>query len=144
MNTNDQLNAFLETWEDTPRRVKSAFSRLWKYLSREDQLKVTFLARPGVSHSLRVAHLVQKARPLFLILDIIEDKQEGRWLSVCFYPDMITDPEERGNLIPLGLLGQDGYCFDMEEWDDDFLSYLEKRLDEAYSACSHDHMLTPN
>jgi hypothetical protein len=44
---------------------------------------------------------------------------------------MITDPEEKGDLIPEGLLGEDGYCFDLDAWNEDDLTYLEKRLAEA-------------
>jgi hypothetical protein len=69
-------------------------------------------------------------------MDVIDDDPENRWLSVCFYPDMITDPEEKGVLIPLGLLGEDGYCFDLEEWDADYLQYLETRLNEAREKAS--------
>jgi hypothetical protein len=49
---------------------------------------------------------------------------------------MITDPEARGNLIPTGLLGEDGYCFDLEGWDEEYLRYLEVRQDEAYKAAA--------
>jgi hypothetical protein len=69
-------------------------------------------------------------------MDVIDDDPDSRWLSVCFYPDMITDPEERGNIIPLGLLGEDGYCFDYDEWNEEFLRYLETRLDEAHENAS--------
>ncbi len=97
-----------------------------------------FKARPGVSYSLRVKHMLQQSRELFVIMDVIDDDPESRWLSVCFYPDMITDPEERGNIIPLGLLGEDGYCFDYDEWDEEFLRYLETRLDEAHKRASQE------
>jgi hypothetical protein len=49
---------------------------------------------------------------------------------------MITDPDDKGVLIPLGLLGEDGYCFDLEEWDEEYLHYLKTRLDEAYKKAS--------
>ena len=66
------------------------------------------------------------------MIDAISDDPQRRWLSVCFYSNTITDPEERGNLIPEGLLKEDGYCFDVEAWDEQDLRYLERRLDEAY------------
>ena len=56
-----------------------------------------------------------------------------QWFSVCFYGDMITDPEERGEVIPGGLAGSDGYCFDIYEADDASVSYLKARLEEAWS-----------
>ncbi len=39
-----------------------------------------------------------------------------------------------GNLIPKGLLDEDGYCFDVNSLDDRVLSYLKDRMREAYSA----------
>ena len=63
-------------------------------------------------------------------MDVIEDV-DGRWLSVCFYADTVSDPEERGNLVPLGLLGEDGYCFDVEEPDTVLEAYVLERIDEA-------------
>jgi len=131
-----ELEAFLDAWEDTPPRIKEAFVRLKDNLAGKNHLGFAFKARPGVSYSLRATHDLQQERALFVIMDVIDDDPDNRWLSVCFYPDMITDPEERGNIIPLGLLGEDGYCFDYDEWDKEFLEYLEKRLDEAYEKAS--------
>ncbi|MFZ5563507.1 MAG: hypothetical protein ACOZBW_05595, partial [Thermodesulfobacteriota bacterium] len=73
---------------------------------------------------------------LFAVVDVIDDDPGNRWLSVCFYGETITDPDERGGLIPGGLLGEDGYCFDMDEADDALTTYLQKRMDEAYSAAA--------
>ena len=131
-----ELEAFLDAWEDTPPRIKEAFVRLKDNLAGKNHLGFAFKARPGVSYSLRATHDLQQERALFVIMDVIDDDPENRWLSVCFYPDMITDPEERGNLIPWGLLGEDGYCFDLGEWDEEYLSYLELRQDEAYKAAA--------
>jgi hypothetical protein len=44
----------------------------------------------------------------------------------------VTDPAEEGNMVPRGVLGIDGYCFDLFENDERFISYLEQRIDEAY------------
>jgi len=131
-----ELEAFLEAWKDAPQGIKEAFVRLKTNLAVKNDLRFSFKARPGVSYSLRTAHALQKERALFVIMDVIDDDPENRWLSVCFYPDMITDPDERGNLIPWGLLGEDGYCFDLDAWDGEYLSYLEARQDEAYSCAS--------
>ena len=62
---------------------------------------------------------------------IIDDDPSERWLSVCFYGEMITDPDEAGDLIPEGLLGEDGYCFDLYEYDPDEVAYLKQRLSQA-------------
>jgi hypothetical protein len=133
-----EIKAFLETWEGKSQQIRDSFVWLKDHLAAKDSLLYTFKARPGVSYSLRVKHMLQQSRELFVIMDVIDDDPESRWLSVCFYPDMITDPEERGNIIPLGLLGEDGYCFDYDEWDKEFLQYLEKRLDEAYIKASQE------
>ncbi len=40
-------------------------------------------------------------------------------------------PDERGELIPGGLAGKDGYCFDLSENDQESALYLLDRLKEA-------------
>ncbi len=47
---------------------------------------------------------------------------------------MITDPDERGELIPGGLAGSDGYCFDMFDDDQTLGQYLIARITEAAGA----------
>ncbi|PIE72830.1 MAG: hypothetical protein CSA20_05875 [Deltaproteobacteria bacterium] len=98
-----------------------------------DKVAVGFVARPGVSYSIRPSRQEQQAkgRELFAMIDIIDDDPEQRWLSVCFYGDMITDPEQRGEVIPGGLGGEDGYCFDMFADDPELGEYLLARLNEA-------------
>ena len=130
-----EVERFLDAWEDTALQVKRSFVLLKNYVADKADLTFDFKARPGVSYSLRAKHRLQKSRELFLIMDVI-DEPENRWLSICFYPDMISDPDDKGVLIPLGLLGEDGYCFDLEEWDEEYLQYLETRLDEAYKNAS--------
>jgi hypothetical protein len=130
-----ELDTFIDGWEDGPLQVKKSFVLLKNYLADKADLTFNFKARPGVSYSLRVKHRLQTSRELFVIMDVI-DEPENRWLSICFYPDMIADPDDKGVLIPLGLLGEDGYCFDLEEWDEEYLQYLKTRLDEAYECAS--------
>jgi hypothetical protein len=132
----EEIRAFIDGWKDSPQQIRVSFMRLKDHLAAKDSLIYTFKGRPGVSYSLRVKHMLQQSRELFVIMDVIDDDPESRWLSVCFYPDMINDPEKRGNIIPLGLLGEDGYCFDYDEWDEEFLRYLETRLDEAHQNAS--------
>ena len=67
------------------------------------------------------------------MVDVIDDDPESRWLSVCFYGDDITDPDELGDLVPQGLLGEDGYCFDVTEHDARIIAYLGDRIGEAYA-----------
>ena len=128
----EELDTFLARWEENTLQVKKSFVLLKNYLADKTEITFAFKARPGVSYSLRVRHREQTTRELFVIMDVI-DEPDSRWLSICFYPDMITDPEDKGVLIPLGLLGEDGYCFDFEEWDEEYVEYLKTRLDEAYN-----------
>jgi hypothetical protein len=130
-----ELDTFIAGWEDNALKVRKSFVLLKNYLADKRDLAFTFKARPGVSYSLRVRDRMQTKRELFVIMDVIDDP-ENRWLSICFYPDMITDPDDKGVLIPLGLLGEDGYCFDFEEWDEEYLQYLKTRLDEAHENAS--------
>lgn len=133
-----EMQEFLDEWEEGSLKVKKSFVRLKEHLAAKAERECTFKARPGITYSLRARHPCQKTRELFVIIDIIDDNPKNRWLSVCFYPDMISDQEERGNLIPLGLLGEDGYCFDYEEWDEEYLQYLLARLDEAHESASQE------
>ena len=63
------------------------------------------------------------------MVDVIED--EPRWLSVCMYQDLVSDPDEEGDFVPGGLLGEDAICFDMETASDTQLAYIRERIDEA-------------
>jgi hypothetical protein len=113
--------------------MKGAFIRLKQRMSGKKHVTFTFISRPGVSYSLRASmgNLGKGGRPLFVMIDIIDDDSENRWLSVCFYADMIEDPDEKGDFVPEGLLGEDGYCFDLYEHDEDMILYIEQRIDEA-------------
>ncbi len=121
---------FLATWQDTPDGNKAGFIRLKDHLLAQNKASMEFHPRPGVTYSLRGV-VPGKERPLFVMVDVIED--EPRWLSVCFYGDMITDPKELGSFVPGGLLGNDAICFDLEACTDiDMLDYVQARIDEAY------------
>lgn len=124
------LDAFLNDWTDDPHGVKKAFLRLKSVLDSLDDATVTFVPRPPVTYSLRAEP--RRGRPVITMVDVTSLDGE-RFLSVCFYADTITDPEERGDLIPGGLLSQDGYCFDLEDDDEENVAYLEARILEAAS-----------
>ena len=124
-----ELNAFLESWQETPERNREAFLRFKSSLEQLEGAVLDFVPRPGLTHSLRAAHPNQKDKELFVMVDVIED--DPRWLSVCFYGEMINDPEERADFVPEGLLGEDAMCFDLEAWDDALIEYIETRLGEA-------------
>ncbi len=126
------LQAFIEEWTDTEEKTKAAFVQLKDYLAAKEGVVLDYIPREGVTYSLRAAHENQKTRQLFVMVDVIED--QPRWLSVCFYGEMITDPDEQGDYVPEGLLGEDAVCFDIEAYDAADVSYVQSRLDEAHAA----------
>ncbi|PTN36478.1 hypothetical protein [Desulfonatronum sp. SC1] len=129
----ETVHAYLTRWQADPKQVRPFFARLLEAL-HGPETEMEFVERDGVSVSLRakVSGPDKGAVPkeLFCLVDVVEDV-DGRWLSVCFYADTVSDPEERGNLVPLGLLGEDGYCFDVEEPDPVLEAYVLERVDEA-------------
>ncbi len=126
------MKQFIADWQETDTKTKQAFTELLDHLNSLDDITLEFNARPNVSYSLRPCHANQKDKSLFAMVDVIDDDPEERWLSVCFYGEMITDPDESGDLIPEGLLGEDGYCFDLYEYDADEVAYLKDRLTQAH------------
>jgi len=131
----EELKRFIDSWKNG--LMKRAFLELKEMLEKKEGVELEFKARPGISYSLRARHKNQKNRNLFVMIDVIDDDPDNRWLSICFYGDMVTDPEEKGTLIPGGLLGEDGYCFDLDSWEEDYFSYIKNRIEEAYdNACS--------
>ena len=124
----DAINAFLDTWDDTPEQNKQGFIRLKNLLLEAQGVALTYHPRPGLTYSLRASH-PQHNRPLFVTIDVIED--QPRWLSICFFGDMIQDPEEKGAFVPGGLMGEDALCFDLENCSEKSLQYVEDRLKEA-------------
>lgn len=131
-----ELEIFLGQWQAGDGAMKNCFLELYRCVAGLSDTSLSFTARPGISYSLRPKHRHQQGRELFAIIDVIDDVPEERWLSVCFYKDMITDPDERGELIPGGLAGSDGYCFDIYAADDALTLYLRARLLEAHSNAS--------
>lgn len=129
-----ELKTFIDEWTETPEKNKETFLHFREYLSQKEGVTLEFNPRPGLTYSLRGVHANQKKKDLFVMVDVIEDSP--RWLSVCFYGEMITDPEERGDYVPEGLLGEDAVCFDIEEKDEALIRYVEKRLDEACESAS--------
>lgn len=126
------IEKFIDDWQEDPLGLKSAFVSYFKELMEMADADIEFNERPGISYSLRGMHKNVNDRPLFVMIDVIDDNPRERWLSVCFYGDTITDPEEEGDLIPEGLLGDDGYCFDLVEADEPLATYVRKRIQEAY------------
>lgn len=131
---NGELDLFLKDWKPDPQDMKAVFIRLKERLLGKPLADLSFESRPGISYSLRAGVRGSGKGPggLFALIDVVDDDPWNRWLSVCFYEDMITDPEGAGNLIPEGLLGKDGFCFDLDGQELVKVSYIEKRIDEAY------------
>ncbi len=129
------LRRFLSEWAQDQQGVKKAFLELMEILGCQDGTRFSFHERGGVSYSLR-AHPPEGERghrPYYALIDVVEEAGGERWLSVCFYGDEVTDPEEMGNLIPKGLLEEDGYCFDVDGYDAGQIKYLRARIEEAYT-----------
>lgn len=129
------LEAFLADWaEGGGGPARSALQMLLTRLDFLGETEIEIQARPGISHSLRVRRQDQTGRPLFLLLDVIGATPAERWLSVCFYADNIEDPQELGDVVPGGLLGEDGCCFDVDGTDPELLEYVARRVEEAHQA----------
>jgi hypothetical protein len=126
------VQAFIQEWTDDALGVKPIFTALYDDISNREDVRLEFHDRPGISYSLRAMHKDQNDRPLFAMIDVIDDEPKRRWLSVCFYGDTIEDPAELGDLIPEGLLGSDGYCFDITGPDAELTQYVCRRIHEAY------------
>lgn len=133
----DEVRDFLQDWTIDPLHAKEAFSEFLAYLSALPQVECSFKARPQVSYSLRAAHKVNTARPLFVLVDIVDDEPQSRWLSVCFYADMVNDPDELGDFVPEGLMGKDACCLNLEEDDPAMRAYIMARLHEAAQAAAN-------
>ena len=131
-----EIESFIKSWPGEEQPMRHWFQVFYDKLRAMADVELQFTARPGVSYSMRPKHAGQQDRDLFAIVDVIDDDPADRWLSVCFYGDMITDPEERGELIPGGLAGSDGYCFDMFADDEALAQYLLARIAEAAVAAS--------
>ncbi len=126
------LTAFIENWQESSEKPKASFVHFKTFLRNKPGVILDFIQREGVTYSLRAVHENQKEKELFVLVDVIED--DPRWLSICFYSEMIKDPDEEGDFVPKGLLGEDAVCFDLETHDDALIRYIEKRLDEAWAA----------
>lgn len=72
-----------------------------------------------------------KGGTFFALIDVIDDDPEQRWLSVCFYDDLVTDEQEQGDWVPGGLMGEDARCFNVDEADEDLVAYVVERIREA-------------
>ena len=79
---------------------------------------------------------LQQAVYPFVLVDVVDDEPEARWLSVCFYADMVNDPDELGDFVPSGLMGKDACCLNLEEDDPAMRDYILARLGEAAASAA--------
>jgi len=130
-----EMSGFLETWKNDPQKMKHTFLKIIDMFKTTEGTILNFISRPGVSYSLRASlkNCREKSQALFALVDVIDDDPDNRWLSICFYEEMITDPNELGNLVPNGILGEDGYCLDLYEDDPSLALYVERRIEEAHA-----------
>jgi hypothetical protein len=127
-----KVKRFIDNWTNDDLGIKSIFISFFQDLLKKEMAEIEFHERPGISYSLRGINKTLSDRPLFVMIDVIDDDPRQRWLSVCFYSDTITDIEQLGDVIPGGLLGSDGYCFDITELDASLNDYVGRRIQEAY------------
>ena len=130
----NEFKAYMNDWAEYSQEVKNSFLALFNILSIRPDVTFDFNIRPGVSASFK-SYVKMNDPPdtrLFSVIDIIDQDPQNIWLSICFYADMISDPDDLGNLIPNGLLDEDGHCFDVFEDDEGLMKYIKSRIDEAY------------
>ena len=123
------LDAFISQWDGCDAR--DAFLVFRQTLEAVEGVRLDFKIRPGITCSLRGAHPAQQGRELFVLIDIIDDDPDQRWLSVCFYDDLVTDAKEQGDWVPGGLMGENARCFNVDEADEDLVVYVAERISEA-------------
>lgn len=127
------LQKLLDTWPEGQAEVKAAYVSLKEHAESINGVIWEFIARPGVSNSLRLdiaQRPERRERPLFCMADAVPMGDE-MLLSVCFYADEVDDPDEAGDIIPEGLLGSDGYCFDADADDLSLVDYIKDRISTA-------------
>lgn len=130
------LNEFVEGWSEDKLNLKPVFLQYRECLANMPAVTLDFLARPGISYSLRAKNAAQQKRQLFVLVDVVDDEPDSRWLSVCFYADMVTDPDEQGDFVPQGLLGEDAMCFNLDEDNSEMRDYIAARIQEAAAAAA--------
>jgi hypothetical protein len=134
MENHKEIENFIDQWPENSNGCQAVFGRLYDFLKRLSGTRIEFHARPGITYSLRGVPLNDGDYPLFVMIDVIDD--QPRWLSVCFYEQLVNDAEGRGDTVPGGLLGEDGLCFDVESEDDELIHYLQQLIAEACEAVS--------
>jgi hypothetical protein len=131
-----EFSELFTEWPENQQPLKEVFKDLVSTALAEPGAGGELISRPGVSYSFRAsaAGRPDRTRPLFFLVDVVVSSAEPWFLSACFYVDEVSDPEELGDAIPEGLFNETGYCFDVEEPDNDLVAYIKQRMDEAFQA----------
>ncbi len=125
------LQKFLAEWTADPNNVKPLFLALLEHTERLPEIRVRYKERPGISHSVRLVNSALPEGGFFALLDVINDDPANRWLSVCFYADMVNDYAQKGDHIPGGLGGADSICYSVQD-PAGFEDYLKNKITEAF------------
>lgn len=131
MNVKNEIKEFLDGWQNDSINAKAAFMEYENLLESQPDIIMAFVQRPGISYSMRAKNKKQKGRNVFVLVDVVDDEPENRWLSVCFYEDMIDDPGGLGDEVPAGLDGENAVCFNLDEDDPKMREYIKSRIEEA-------------
>lgn len=132
-----QLQQLWQQWPPSQEGLKRSLLAYRQGVLALPGVRESFLARPGVSYSLRWdldPRPAGRERPLFALVDVVPLGQDELMLSVCFYEDEISDPQELGNAIPQGLFQETGYCFDLDGEDPELVAYCLERAAQAHAA----------
>ena len=136
MSDPSSVQEVLAGWPADQEGLARAFEELTRSAAQMTETVVEVITRLGVSHSFRATLIDpsgKRVRPVYFLVDVVVSSSDPWFLSVCYYEDEITDPEELGNPIPQGLFQETGYCFDVEAYDPELLGYLRDRLAEAHA-----------
>ena len=128
MQMDEAVTAFLDSWTEDPAGNRVGFVQLRRALAAQPGVQLEWVARPGVTYSLRGTDPA-RSRPLRGLG--VGTEHGPRGLVGCFYPDLVQDPARAGAFVPGGLLGDDALCFDLETCTPELLAYVGERIVEA-------------
>lgn len=136
MAANPGIELGIPVWRGGRESLEQTFKALKARAEELCGVGLSVQPRSGIGHSFRGITEDRADRPVWVLLDVLEPDNEPWWLSICFFADSITDPDDLGEVIPGGLFGADGYCFDIEKNDEQIINYLSQRLTEAWQSAS--------
>ena len=69
----EKVQQFIDGWTEDSLEMKPVFHALFQDLLKMAEAGIEFHERPGISYSLRGIHNNRKNRPLFVMIDVIDD-----------------------------------------------------------------------